>query len=42
MMLAEDDRRLMQELCEQQEVSTGKMLKLLETVQDYELKDRWT
>jgi len=40
--LADDDRRLLQQLCEQHGVSTEKVLKLLETVRDYELKDRRT
>jgi hypothetical protein len=39
MSLAEDDERLLRELCEQHGVSAEKVLKLLETVQDYELKD---
>ena len=42
MTLADDDRRLLQELCEQHGVSAEKVLKLLETVRDYELKDRRT
>lgn len=40
MTLADDDQRLLQELCEQHGVSTDKVRKLLETVRDYELKDR--
>lgn len=42
MTLADDDQRLLRELCEQHGVSTDKVLKLLETVRDYELKDRRT
>jgi hypothetical protein len=42
MTLADDDQRLLRELCEQHGVSTEKVLKLLETVRDYELKDRRT
>jgi hypothetical protein len=42
MSLAEDDERLLRELCEQHGVSTDKVLKLLDTVRDYELKDRRT
>ncbi len=42
MTLADDDHRLLRELCEQHGVSTDKVLKLLETVRDYELKDRRT
>jgi hypothetical protein len=40
--LADDDKRLLQELCEQHGVSTEKVLKLLDVVRDYELKDRRT
>jgi hypothetical protein len=42
MTLADEDQRLLRELCEQHGVSTEKVLKLLETVRDYELKDRRT
>jgi hypothetical protein len=42
MTLADDDQRLLRELCEQHGVSTEKLLKLLETVRDCELKDRRT
>lgn len=42
MSLAEEDKRLLRELCEQHGVSTDKVLKLLETVRDFELKDRRT
>jgi hypothetical protein len=42
MTLADDDQRLLRELCEQHGVSTEKVLKLLETVREYELKDRRT
>ncbi len=42
MTLADDDQQLLRELCEQHGVSTEKVLKLLETVRDYELKDRRT
>jgi hypothetical protein len=42
MTLADDDQRLLRELCEQYGVSTAKVLKVLETVRDYELKDRRT
>lgn len=42
MTLADDDQQLLRELCEQHGVSTDKVLKLLETVRDYELKDRRT
>jgi len=40
--LADDDKRLLQELCEQHGVSADKVLKLLDVVRDYELKDRRT
>jgi hypothetical protein len=40
--LADDDKRLLGELCEQHGVSTDKVLKLLDVVRDYELKDRRT
>jgi hypothetical protein len=42
MALAEDDKRRLREPCDQHGVSTEKVLKLLETVRDYELKDRRT
>lgn len=42
MTLADDDQRLLRELCEQHGVSAEKVLRLLETVRDYELKDRRT
>lgn len=42
MTLADDDQRLLRELCEQHGVSTDKVLRLLETVRDYEFKDRRT
>jgi hypothetical protein len=42
MSLAEDDEQLLRELCEQLGVSAEKVLRLLETVRDYELKDRRT
>ena len=42
MTLADDDRQLLRDLCEQHGVSLDKVLKLLETVREYELKDRRT
>ena len=42
MNLSVEDKRLLEELCEQQSVSQGKVLKLLEAVQEYEFKDRRT
>ena len=40
MKLTIEDKRLLEELCEQQGISHAKVLKLLETVQEYEFKDR--
>lgn len=40
MNLTLEDERLLTELCEQNNVSFEKVLKLLKTVQDYEFKDR--
>jgi hypothetical protein len=42
MNLSEEDKRLLEELCGQQNVSADKVLKLLETVYDFEFKDRRT
>jgi hypothetical protein len=42
MNLSDDDRRLLTELCEQQGLSAEKVLRLLDTVRDYEFKDRRT
>ena len=42
MKLTIEDKRLLEELCEQHSVSFPKVQKLLETVQEYELKDRRT
>lgn len=42
MTLADDDRQLLRALCEQHDVRLDKVLKLLETVRDYELMDRPT
>ena len=38
MNLSVEDKRLLEELCEQQGVSQTKVLKLLETVREYEIK----
>ena len=40
MNLSEEDKRLLEELCGHQNVSTDKVLKLLETVYEFEFKDR--
>jgi hypothetical protein len=42
MNLSGDDKRLLEELCGQHGVSHQKVLKLLETVYEYEFKDRRT
>ena len=42
MNLSVEDKRLLEELCEQQGINQGKVLKLLEAVQEYEFKDRRT
>lgn len=42
MNLTTEDKRLLEELCEQHCVSTDKVVKLLNTVRDYEFKERRT
>lgn len=42
MNLSSDDSRLLEELCEQNDVSKEKVLKLLDAVREYEFKDRRT
>ena len=42
MNLTEDDKYLLEELCRQNDVSFKKVLKLLDTVREYEFKDRRT
>lgn len=42
MNLSTEDQRLLQELCLEQQISFEKVIKLLDTVRDYELKDRRT
>lgn len=42
MNLSGDDKRLLEELCGQHGVNHAKVLKLLETVYEYEFKDRRT
>lgn len=37
-----EDKRLLEELCQQQGVSAEKVVKLLDTVREYEFKDRRT
>lgn len=42
MNLSIEDDRLLEELCDQHGVSKEKVLKLLDTVREYEFKDRRT
>ena len=42
MKLAQEDQRLLADLCRQNKVSVDKVCKLLETVYDYEFKERRT
>ena len=42
MKLSAEDHRLLDELCQQQGVSSAKVVKLLDAVQEYEFKDRRT
>ncbi len=42
MKISEEDQRLLDELCRQNNVSLAKVCKLLETVYDYEFKERRT
>ena len=42
MNLPTEDKQLLKELCQQHSVSLEKVLKLLETVQEYEFKERRT
>jgi hypothetical protein len=42
MRLSVEDKQLLDELCRQNEVSRDKVLKLLQTVYEYEFKDRRT
>jgi len=42
MKISEEDQRLLDELCRQNNVSRTKVRKLLETVYDYEFKERRT
>lgn len=40
MNLTSEDKQLLEELCQQHGVSTDKVLHLLDTVRDYEFKER--
>ena len=42
MKLSTDDKKLLEELCQQHSVSADKVLNLLDTVRDYEFKERRT
>lgn len=42
MNLSTEDKKLLEELCQQNSVSSEKVLKLLDAVRDYEFKDRRT
>lgn len=42
MNLTTEDKRLLEELCQQHHVSFNKVVKLLDTVREYEFKDRRT
>ena len=42
MNLSTNDKRLLEELCQQRGVNSDKVIKLLDTVRDYEFKDRRT
>lgn len=42
MKLSQEDQRLLDELCRQNNVSLAKVRKLVETVYDYEFKERRT
>lgn len=42
MNLSTEDKQLLNELCQQHGVSTAKVVKLLDTVREYEFKDRRT
>ncbi|MCF8050730.1 MAG: hypothetical protein K9L59_05790 [Desulfobacterales bacterium] len=42
MKLSQDDQQLLGELCRQNNVNLAKVRKLLETVYDYEFKERRT
>jgi hypothetical protein len=42
MNLTSEDKRLLEDLCQQHAVSADKVLKLLDTVRDYEFKERRT
>jgi len=41
-ILSDDDKELLQELCSQHQVSFDKVVKLIDTVREFEFKDRRT
>jgi len=42
MTMSEEDRKLLEELCREDGVDSSKVLKLLQTVREFESKDRRT
>lgn len=42
MNLSDDDKQLLQELCVTHDIDFAKVIKLLQTVREYEFKDRRT
>jgi hypothetical protein len=42
MKLTTEDKRMLEDLCRENNVSAEKVLKLLDTVRDYEFKERRT
>jgi glutamate mutase epsilon subunit len=42
MKLSDQDKNLLAELCDQHKVSFNKVVKLLDTIREYEFKDRRT
>ena len=42
MKLSDQDKTLLAQLCDQHQVSYNKVLKLLDTIKEYEFKDRRT
>lgn len=42
MKIAEEDKIILQQLCDQYQVSYEKVFRMLETVKEYEFKDRRT
>jgi hypothetical protein len=40
MKLKDEDKKMLKELCDEHKIQSAKVLRLLETVQEYEFKDR--